>query len=75
MLKLTTGSISNCFTLTTAGGQFESLQGVMRENLIFSGVTEQYEQSGDGTYTENTEQVLYEFLQDEMNISERFPLD
>ena len=28
MLKLTTGSISNCFTLTTAGGQFESLQGV-----------------------------------------------
>ena len=47
----------------------------MRENLIFSGVTEQYEQSGDGTYTENTEQVLYEFPQDEMNISERFPLD
>ena len=47
----------------------------MRENLIFWGVTEQYEQSGDGTYTENTEQVLYEFLQDEMNISERFPLD
>ena len=28
MLKLTTGSISNCFTLTTASGQFESLQGV-----------------------------------------------
>ena len=30
MLKLTTGSISNCFTLTTAGGHFESLQGVYR---------------------------------------------
>ena len=28
MLKLTTGSISIFFTLTTAGGQFESLQGV-----------------------------------------------
>ena len=27
MLKVTTGSISKFFTLTTAGGQFESLQG------------------------------------------------
>ena len=29
MFKLTTGSKSNCFSLTTPGGKFDNLQGVI----------------------------------------------
>ena len=48
MLKFTTGSISNCFTLTTAGGQFESLQGV--DEQILPGIGSSSGKDGDIRY-------------------------